>query len=264
MFQPHAPKKPAEERLKRNRPHIRWLLTHRDSPGLPDEGTIPWTTYGLYVNAGYGQRPGQGLTNERQIEFWSVVRRGWPQLHTWLLSDQAFRPPDSWPKAVQVELELAGVGHLEPRHLAAAFDGGVPCKWQSDLSTNVGSLLMYARGWPLRYRWLTQHPEDELVLGAQELCQHLQFIVWACAPLLHTVPLTGARGIRKCIKARSQLATDPLSTSDGQLVDALPTMYLDATAPCILSELPRSDARPMPCKGHFVADENTHREPFHA
>ena len=221
-----------------------YLIHHPRSPGEPPGISLPATTIGLYVLAGYARTYNNNPNVSKRGSLvggalpgwdrWRVFVRTFPELRRWLRSPAAFMPPHTWPQAIQNILPR----HVTPRSFALAM---LPCGKQEIRHSpfyrgasmkGLRALSAYAHGWPTREAELV-----DMALAAHELQTLPQFVVWAYNPELDIVPLPSSEhGIIEHARCRTHLTLDPLGTGQLAFRRALPAWARDAE---YLKDLPR-------------------------
>lgn len=227
-----------------------YFINHARSPGEPPGISLPSTTIGLYVLAGYARtyNNNPNVSNRGTLvcgsapgwERWRVFVRTFPELRRWLRSPSAFVPPNAWPDAIQDVLPR----HVTPRSFA---EGVLPCGktevrhspfYRVSSLKGLRALSAYAHGWPTS--------EAELVgmaLAAREIQTLPQFVVWAYNPLLDIVPLPSIdASLIDRSRCRTHLSLDPLGTGLYTLRKALPPWAMDVD---YLKDLPRQVFNPL-------------------
>jgi len=237
-----------------------YLINHTRSPGEPPGVSLPSTSIGLYILAGYARtyNNNPNVSNRGSLvggaspgwDRWRVFVRTFPELRRWLRSPAAFVPPNTWPQAVRDVLPR----HVTPRSFALAV---LPCGKQEVRHSpfyrgasmkGLRALSAYAHGWPTREAELV-----DMALAAHEIQNVPQFVVWAYNPLLDIVPIPSSdHGIIEHYRCRTQLNLDPLGTGNRVFCKALPMWARDVE---YLKDLPRQTFEPRrSSKKQVIAD----------
>ncbi len=234
-----------------------YLIHHSRSPGDPPGITLPRTSIGLYVLAGYSRTFNNNPSVAKRGSLvggvlpgwdrWRVFVRTFPELRRWLRSPAAFMPPNTWPSVIESILPR----HVTPRSFAL---GVLPCGKQEVRHSlfyrgaslkGLRALSAYAHGWPTVEAELV-----DMALAAHELQTIPQFVVWAYNPLLDIIPLPSSdQGIIEHSRCRTHLNLDPLSVGKHTFNKALPTWARDAEylkgLPRQIFEARRSSRKPI-------------------